>query len=296
MRVFMTGGTGYVGSAVAEALVRAGHRVTGVSRSHESDTVLGRLGVESVRGALGELAKLVPFMAQHDALVHAAIDYGLGPGADLEAIEAMLAAAGKEGGPRALVYTSGVWDLGNSPSPAGESAPTDHPAAASAWRPPHVRRVLEAASEQLATAVIRPGMVYGEKRGLVNQFFAAAQKEGTASFPGDGQNHWALVHRDDLADLYRLVVEKRARGIFHGVDGAAPTLAEVARAASVAAGKGAIKPVPVEEARKTMGPMADAFALDQVIVAPRSSELGWQPKHPPFLQSAPQAYREWSGG
>jgi nucleoside-diphosphate-sugar epimerase len=295
MRVFITGGTGYIGSAIVAALLRAHHKVSSLSRSHESDTVLRRLGAEPVRGVLGEVGKIVPFIAQHDVLVHAAIDYGLLPGADREALDAMLAAARQEGGPRALVYTSGVWVLGHAPAPTPEDAPVDHPPAASAWRPAHERLVLDAATETLSTAVVRPGMVYGERRGLVSPLFRSATKEGAASFVGDGANHWSLVHRDDLADLYRLVVEKQSRGVFHGVDGASPTVAEIARAASVAAGKGAIRSVPLEEARKIMGPMADAFALDQFIIAPRSSELGWQPKTPPFVQSAGTAFREWSG-
>ncbi|HYG67315.1 MAG TPA: NAD-dependent epimerase/dehydratase family protein [Anaeromyxobacteraceae bacterium] len=296
MRVFITGGTGYIGSAIVEALLAAGHKVSGVSRSHESDAVLRRLEVEPVRGALGELAKLVPFMAQHDVLVHAAIDYGLGPAADREAIDAMLEAARQDGGPKAVVYTSGVWVLGNTPTPADEGAPVDHPAAASAWRPEHERIVLDAATEHLATAVIRPGMVFGERRGLLSPFFQTAVKEGAAAFVGDGTNHWALVHREDLAELYRLTVEKRARGVFHGVDGASPTVAELARAASVAAGKGAIRAIPLEEARAKMGVVADALVLDQFVVAPRALELGWQPKVPPFVQSVARAFREWSGG
>lgn len=295
MRVFVTGGTGYIGSAVAAALLAAGHKVSGLSRSHESDTVLGRLGVEPVRGTLGAVANLVPYMAQHDVLVHAGVDYGLGPAGDAEAIDAMLAAARQGGGPRAVIYTSGVWVLGTTPKPADEDAPADRAPAAVAWRPGHERRVLDAATEELATAVVRPGMVFGERRGLVSPFFAKAVKEGAAAYVGEGANHWALVHRDDLAELYRLLCEKQARGVFHGVDGASPTLAEVARAASVAAGKGAIRSVPLEEARKTMGPMADALALDQVVVAPRALELGWQPKQPPFIQSAGQAFREWGG-
>lgn len=294
MRVFVTGGTGYIGSAVVAALLQAEHKVTGLSRSHESDTVLRRLGVEPVRGALGETRKLVPFMAQHDVLVHLAIDDELGPPADAEAIDAMLEAVAQAGGPRQVVYTSGVWALGASATPAAEDTPADHPAAAAAWRTPHERRVLEAATESLATAVVRPGMVYGGKGGLVSPFFASAAKKGAAEYVGDGANHWALVHRDDLAELYRLLVEKRARGVFHGVDGASPTLLEVARAASVAAGKGAIRSIPLEEARATMGPVADAFALDQIVVAPRALALGWQPRHPPFVQSAGQAFREWS--
>ncbi|HUL58682.1 MAG TPA: NAD-dependent epimerase/dehydratase family protein [Anaeromyxobacteraceae bacterium] len=293
MRIFVTGATGYVGGAVVEALVRAGHRVTGLSRTPERDAAVRRLGAEPARGGLGGLAALLPLLAEHDALVHAAVDYGLGPPADREAIDALLAAARAGKGPRAVVYTSGVWVLGETPAPAGEGAPVDRPAAAVAWRPGHERAVLEAGGDRIAAAVIRPGIVFGEKRGLVSPWFAGALAEGAASFVGTGAQRWAFVHRSDLAELYRLVLERRARGIFHGVDGASPPVREAAEAASRAAGKGATRAIPVEEARKTMGAMADALAMDQVVAAPRGAEVGWAPRHPPFVNDAPGAFREF---
>lgn len=296
MKVFVTGATGYIGSAIVSSLVRAGHEVTGVSRDGEKDGVVARLGARPVRGALGAMKALIPQMAEHDALVHTAIDYGLGPPADEEAILAMLAAAGQAGRAVQVVFTSGVWVLGEARTPATEGTPLVRPAAAVAWRPPHERRVLEAATDRIATAVIRPGIVFGERRGLVSPWFESAAKEGAARFVGTGDQRWAFVHRSDLAELYRLVAEKRARGIFHGVDGASPTVREAAAAASRAAGKsGAVKAVPVEEARAAFGPMADALAMDQVVVSARAREVGWAPRHRPFPEDAESAYGEWKG-
>jgi nucleoside-diphosphate-sugar epimerase len=296
MKVFVTGGTGYVGSALVKALVRAGHEVTSTSRSEQGDRALAALGARPVRGALGQLAPLAGRIAEHDAAVHAAIDYGLGPTADAEAIGALLDGARQAGRPFAVIYTSGVWVLGEAKAPASEAAPIVRPAAAVAWRPPHERRVLEAATDRIATAVVRPGIVFGERRGLVVPWFESAVKDGRAAFVGTGEQRWAFVHRADLAELYRLAVERRARGIFHGVDGASPTVSEAAAAASRAAGKGgAVRAIPLEEARKTMGPMADALAMDQVVVSARGAEVGWAPKHPPFPADAPNAFREWRG-
>ncbi len=293
MRIFVTGATGYVGEAIVQALVRAGHDVTGLSRSPEKDARLARLGARPARGELGKLGALAGVLREQDGLVHAGIDYGLGPPADREAIEAMLGAARAVRRPTVLVYTSGVWVLGDRPTPANEATPTDRPAAASAWRPAHERLVLDAATGELATAAIRPGMVYGERRGLVSPWFESAARDGAAAFVGTGEQRWALVHREDLAELYRLVLEKRGRGVFHGVDGASPKVAEAARAASEAAGKGAVRSIPVAEARKTFGPVADALAMDQVVISARSGELGWMPRHPPFVKDAPSAFREW---
>jgi nucleoside-diphosphate-sugar epimerase len=241
------------------------------------------------------MAPLTARIAEHDAVVHTAMDYGLGPPADGEAVDAMLEGAQRAGRPFSVVYTSGVWVLGQTATPASEAASTDRAPAAVAWRPAHEQRVLGAATERIATAVIRPGIVFGEKRGLVAPWFESAVKEGRAAFVGTGDQRWALVHRTDLAELYRLVVEKRARGIFHGVDGASPTVAEAASAASHAAGKGAVRAMPLEEARTTMGPLADALAMDQVVVSARAVEVGWAPRHPPFVKDAPNAFREWMG-
>lgn len=293
MRVFVTGATGYVGSAIVEALVGAGHAVSGLSRSEQKDGELRRLGATPVRGALGKLAQAAASLAGHDAYVHAAVDYGLGPPADREAIEALLAAARASGGAAVVVYTSGVWVLGDTPSPAAETAATDRPAQAVAWRPAHERAVLDDASGDVVAAVVRPGIVYGERRGLVSPWFAQAQAEGAAQIVGDGRNRWPFVHRADLAQLYRLVVEHRARGVFHGVDGAAPSVMEAARAASAAAGKGEVRSIPLEEARRRMGPMADALVMDQVVLSTRRPEIGWRPAHPPFVQDAPNAFREF---
>ncbi len=296
MKVFVTGGTGYVGSAVVQALVRAGHQVTATARSDAGDRVVAGLGATPVRGALGALAALAGRIAEHDAAVHAAIDYRLGPPADAEAIGAVLDGARQAGRPFSVVYTSGVWVLGPCGAAASEAEPIVRPAAAVAWRPPHEKRVLEAATDRIATAVVRPGIVFGERRGLVVPWFESAVKEGRATFVGPGDQRWAFVHRADLAELYRLVVERRGRGIFHGVDGASPTVSAAAAAASRAAGKGgAVRGVPVEEARRTMGPMADALAMDQVVVSARGVELGWAPRHPPFPKDAASAFREWRG-
>jgi nucleoside-diphosphate-sugar epimerase len=273
--------------------VRGGHEVTALSRSEASDAAIRRTGAAPVRGALGAVAAAGRSAAGHDAFVHAAMDYGLGPPADREAIDALLAVGRAQNRPTAVVYTSGVWVLGETAAPAGEDASTARPAAAVAWRPAHERAVLAGAGGSVVTAVIRPGIVYGEKRGLVSPWFEQGRTRGWAETVGQGGNRWAFVHRDDLADLYRRVVESRASGVFHGVDGAPVRVADAAAAACRAAGGGGeVRPVSVEEARRGLGPMADALALDQVVTGPRSAALGWKPRRPSFLDAAAEAARE----
>lgn len=281
MRVFITGGTGTIGEAVTKELVRAGHSVTGLSRSEASDAKLKELGATPHRGSLDQAASYHSAAVAHDALLHIAFDYGSAIETDRVAIETLLAAAQGADAPRIVVYTSGVLVLGNTGTPADESASTEGAIPMVAWRPAHERMTLEATDDAITTAVIRPGFVYGGTKSLIANYAESARDTGAAVYIGDGRNRLPFVHRDDLAVLYRLVVEKRAQGIFHGVDGASPSLGSVARAVSAAMGKGGnTSSLPIEEARAKMGPFADALCTDQVVITKRSAELGWRTTHP----------------
>ncbi len=293
MNVLVTGASGYVGSAITAALVRAGHQVTGQYHSAASERLLRTLGATPVRAELGRFSELVPVLSRQEAAVHAAADYQ--PPHDREAVDAILAGARAAGKPYRIIYTSGVWVMGERRTAVAEDAPADHPAQAVAWRVAHEKLVLDAAGGPITTAVIRPGMVYGGKGGLFVPWLESTVKEGAAAFVGTGGQHWAYVHREDLAELYRRVLERGASGIFHGVDGHPERVEDAARAISAAAGRGAVRAIPVEEARKSMGPMADALAMDQVVVSARTREVGWAPRRNSFSAEAPQTLREWRG-
>src|SRR5690242_4832233 len=238
MRVFITGGTGTIGEAVIKELRRASHALTGLSRSAASDVKLKALGATPHRGSLDEPRSYQATAAAHDALLHVAFDYGNAVAIDRVAIETLLAGAKGAKAPRVVVYTSGVLVLGNTDTSADESTSTKGAVPMVAWRPAHERLTLDAANDTVTTAVIRPGFVYGSTKGLIADYAKSARDTGAAVYIGDGKNRLPFVHRDDLAVLYRLVIEKRAKGIFHAVDGASPSLGSIARGVSAAMGKG----------------------------------------------------------
>jgi nucleoside-diphosphate-sugar epimerase len=298
MRVFMTGASGYIGSAVARELVRAGHEVTGMHHSPESATRVQAAGATPILGDLVDPATYAEVAGVHDVLIHLAFDREEPMAADRAAVDTLIEAARSHMVRDAhVIYTSGCWVLGETgDEPADEDADVDHPAPVVEWRPAHEERLLGMTGEgsDLTPTVIRPGMVYGGIGGIVTTLFASAAEEGAARYVGGGENRWSLVHRNDLATLYRLVVEERAGGIFHAVDGMPVRVLDMARAASEAAGAGGkTRGVPVEEARAEFGPVADALVLDQVIVTRRAEEVGWKPIHPSFMDGAGAAWREY---
>lgn len=294
MRIFVTGATGYIGSAVVRELVDGEHHVTGLTRLAEKASYLRSMGVEPVVGDLRDVDSYRDAVMTSDALIHlAAEDSEARPSVDRAAVDALLEGAAA-GAARIVVYTSGCFVLGETgDEPAHEDASTAGAPELVAWRPAQEERVLEAATTDLATSVIRPGMVYGGKDGAFAAFFASAEQEGAARFVGDGANRWSPVYRGDVARLYRMVVEKGARGIFHCAE-PAKLVGELAMAASRAAGAGgATERIRVEEARREMGEFADALTMDQVLGCGRAHQLGWEPAHPPFMESADAVYREW---
>jgi nucleoside-diphosphate-sugar epimerase len=281
MRIFLTGGTGYIGSAVLDALLRAGHSVTALVRDPAKAERFSTRGITSVVGELADPSSYAAAAEGADALVHTAFEHSKrGQAVDRLTMEALIGAArvrAEDGRPTAIVYTSGIWVLGATEGEAGEDAPV-RPTPLVAWRPPHEQLVLQAATELIRTAVIRPAVVYGGARGIVADLLKDALN-GLVRVVGDGQNRWSCVYDRDLADLYaRVVANPAASGIFHANDDADERVDDIVEAiARHAKMRPDVRHVPLEEARAKMGPYADALALDQIVRSPRARAIGWAP-------------------
>lgn len=143
----------------------------------------------------------------------------------------------------------------------------------------------------MTTAVLRLGCVYGGRQGLLADWFASASQGRPIHIIGDGSNRWPLVHLDDLADLYVRALETRAAGILHGVDDSDATIGAMAIAVSESSTHVPIERTPLDEARRQLGPYADALAADQRVASDATRRsLGWTPKNE-FLSSVD---RQWS--
>jgi nucleoside-diphosphate-sugar epimerase len=286
MKVFLTGATGYIGSAVVEKLLAAGHEVTGLARSEEAARKLEALGARSVPGDLHDSESIARASLEADGVIHMASTGGAdAPQADTEAVAAILDALNGTGKP--FIYTSGVWVYGNTKeSVVDEESPLD-PTPLVAWRPPNEQRVLEAAARGVRSIVVRPGMVYGRGGGSVGEMVQAGREKGAVRFVGTGENRWTLVHVEDLADLYVKALERAPAGtLLLAAVGESMRVREIAAAAARAAGvDGRTESWPIEQARERLGAYADALVLDQQVSAAKAMRLlDWKPRAPSLLE------------
>jgi len=292
MRIFLTGGTGYIGSAVLDAFVKAGHHVDALVRNSEKAAEVQARGATPVLGDASQPASYADAAAAADAVVLTAFDESpRGVEIDALTLDTVLATPGTPG--RVIVYTSGIWVLGPAAQSVDEGASLN-PIELVAWRPEHEKRVLDAATAGWRAVVIRPGIVYGGGRGIVGDLLQDASNS-LIRVIGPGDNHWPLVYDRDLADLYaRVVTNPEASGIYHANDEGDETVNELVAALSEhAKTKPSVRHVPIAEARKKMGAYADALALDQIVRSPRARALGWQPTLHSVSGNAARLFEEW---
>ncbi|MFJ4601316.1 NAD-dependent epimerase/dehydratase family protein [Streptomyces griseoluteus] len=274
MKIFLTGGSGYIGKATIGALVAHGHTVEALARGDRAAEVVSSLGATPVRGGLGDLGVLNAAAARAEAVVHLAQ-------AQTGAEDLAAATAMQDGiGTGTYVHTGGTWVYGDTDDIADETAPWNPPGLV-AWRKPVEDAVLRRARQGGRPVVVQPGLLYGGENRLIDVFYTAPGKEaGFIPFIGDGSNRWPLVHVADVAALYAAALKAGAGSVYVGVGGVNPTARDVSLAVAASVGlTGKVASITLEQAREQMGPVADAFALDQQFTPARAeAELGWKPR------------------
>jgi nucleoside-diphosphate-sugar epimerase len=283
MKVFLTGATGYIGTAVAERLRAAGHQLSGLARSDQAAAKLDAAGVTPIRGDFTNPAAVASGARSANAVISMATTYDAK--VDAPAVDAILDALA--GSNKPFIYTSGIWVNGDTGGSVVDETSLAEPVELVAWRKAVEDRVL-AGKRGVRSIVIRPAIVYGRGGGIPAGFRDSARKEGAARFVGSGQNRWPMVHVDDLADLYVLALERAPAGtLLLAASGPAVPVKELAAAASRGAGRsGNTAEWPIEHARAELGSgYADALTLDQQASSRRAEELlGWRPHRPGPLE------------
>ncbi|MFD0134692.1 SDR family oxidoreductase [Streptomyces sp. NPDC127159] len=286
MHVFVTGGTGTIGSAVVAELLGNGHTVLALARSDGSAQSLENAGAKVLRGEIADLDVLRAGAAQSDGVISLAFsrDYS-DPDALAQAVaqeSAAIAALGGEliGSDRPIVTVSGTpWVPGRSSTEA-DPLPTDGPVGG---RGRSVNALLELASRGVrATAVRMPRTVHNEGQGGFAGLLAdTARRSGVAGYPGDGTQRWPAVHALDAAVLFRLALESAPAGTaWHAVADEGDAVRDIAMVVGRRLG------LPVEAVpEETFGPFGPIFAMDQPASSIHTRNvLGWQPTHPSLLE------------
>ncbi|APR87975.1 Putative dyhydroflavanol-4-reductase [Minicystis rosea] len=309
MRVFVTGATGFIGSAVVRELVQAGHQVTGLVRSEEGEKQLARAGASALRGTIEDLDSLRRGAEGADGVVHTAffhsfghaslgirlrVMFGGGPAGmfrrfmaaavevDRRAIEAL--GTSLRGAERSLVVPFGT--LAMAPGRVAVETDAPDPNSVNALRGASEEVALALASRGVKVSVIRlPPAVHDEhKLGLVSLLIQTARKKKVSAYVGLGDHRWGAVHRLDAARLFRLALEKREdRARYHGVAEGHLRLRDVAEAIGQHLGV-PVRAMSPEEAPKHFAWLAPAASADNPCSSEATQErLGWRPTHPQLM-------------
>jgi nucleoside-diphosphate-sugar epimerase len=289
MKIFITGATGFIGSAIVQELLSAGHQVLGLARSDAGAKSLAAAGAQVHRGDLEDPESLRSGAAMSDGVIHTAFihdfnNYGPAAETDRRAIETLgVALAGSD---RPIIVTSGtLLAQPKGPLATEEDAPN----------PNFPRKPEEAAlalvERGVRVSVLRlPPSVHGEgDHGFVPGLIGIAREKGASAYVGDGLNRWPAVHRLDAARLYRLVLEKGSAGArYHGVaDEGVP-----ARDIAGVIGRRLNLPVvakPTNEADDHFGWLGRFFAMDGPASSKQTQErMGWHPAGPGLIADLEQ--------
>jgi len=290
VRIFLTGATGYIGSAVADKLMNAGHEVLGLARSIQSTGILKSRNILPLRGDLSDSKSLIEGARSADAVVHAAFtlkaDVEASVAAEHSAVSALL--EGVRGTSKPFIFTSGTAVLGDTGPHVYEE---DTPIAPHPFRGRLKTEALVLHAKDVHGIVLRPPNVYGDGdgHGILTVLRQAGRTLGAVPYAnGAGQHLWSFVHVEDLAELFVLAVTKAQRGErFHA--GAQSGLETRAIAAAVSHGlgfAGQTQKLSLDELRHLfpVPALADYWSSNSQSSSDKAKRLlGWQPEHSDML-------------
>lgn len=287
MRVFVTGASGWIGSAVVAELLSAGHQVLGLARSDASADSITSAGAEVRRGDLGDLEALQAAATESDGVVHLAFRHDIAFSGDFETAVASDRAAidvlgeALAGTDRPLVVASGV--AGVKPGSLATEQDLPEPSPGAGGRAGNERAVLALADRGVRSMSVRfAPTVHGDgDNGFIASIVAADRRAGSAAYLGDGANRWPAVHRSDAAQLVRLALEGAPAGsVLHAVGEQGVAIRDVAEAI----GQGLDVPVDsisTEQAADRFGFLAGLLGLDMPVSSALTRQLlDWQPTGP----------------
>jgi len=289
MRVFLTGATGFIGSAILDNLIGAGHQVVGLARSDEAVARLVKAGAEARRGELTDLDGLAAGARASDGVIHTAFIhdfsvYAANVETDRRAVDALAGAL--EGSGKPLVIASGTMMVSHA-RPATEH---DAPASPDVPRAASEERVLRAHGVRGSVVRLAPSVHDRSRAGLVSAIAEIAREKRVAAYVGDGANRWPAVHRLDAARLFCLALERAAAGSrLHAAAEEGIPMRIIAEAIGERLGV-PVRSMSLEEATALFGP----FAFFSTIDNPTSSAItrntiGWQPREEGLLADMPQS-------
>ena len=284
MRVFVTGASGFVGSAVVRELQAAGHSIVGLARSDASAATLAAAGVEVVRGDLTRPETLAAGVAKADAVIHLAFDHDFSKFAESCASEQRAIAALGEaltGTQKLLIVTSGTGLV----SAAGRPSTEDDPPRSGGGLPRSPEHAADALAQKgVRVAIVRLPQVHDtRKAGLVSFVITVAREKGYVAYVGEGTNHWSAAHVSDVARLYRLALEKNVPARYNAVGEVGVEL----RAIADVVGKGLrlpVRSITAEDAPSYFGWMTHIAGADVRSSSDKTrAALGWQPTGPGLI-------------
>jgi nucleoside-diphosphate-sugar epimerase len=292
MRVFVTGATGFIGSALIPELINAGHKVLGLSRSEAGAKSIAAAGAEVHRGSVEDLDSLKSGAAKSDGVIHLAFNHDFSKfkensEKDRHAIEALGSAL--VGSDRLLIVTSGTLLV----APGRLATEEDAPAATSASIP---RLATDEAADAVAARGVRVSMVRlpqvhdQNKQGLITYMITLAREKGVSAFVGDGKNRWSASHVSDTARLYRLALEKGAAGRYHAVAEEGVPVRDIAEVIGRRLKLPVVSKTPAQAAEH-FGWLGIFAGLDGPASSALTRErLGWRPVGPGLIADLERAH------